>query len=217
MPDHTLPQEQPQDTPSVRVPKGQTPERRAYMKAWHAANPRDRRAYKRAYDEAHKEEIRAYYAANRERKSALAKARYQANRQRILARVKSYFEENKTRILQYQAEYYAENTGKVKANVAAYQKANPEKHHHFQNRRRARKFENGGSHTLEQRQAKFAGFGNACVYCGTTERLTIDHMIPLSRGGTDDIENIVPACRSCNSKKHDKTAEEFLEDTGRLL
>lgn len=46
-------------------------------------------------------------------------------------------------------------------------------------------------------------FGNSCAYCGTqSERLEIDHYIPLSKGGTHTQDNVVPACRSCNAKKH---------------
>ena len=41
-----------------------------------------------------------------------------------------------------------------------------------------------------------------CHYCQRRTKLTLDHVIPLSRGGTHTKENIVPACQSCNSKKH---------------
>jgi 5-methylcytosine-specific restriction endonuclease McrA len=45
-------------------------------------------------------------------------------------------------------------------------------------------------------------YGHCCVYCGRKmQRLTQDHITPLSRGGNHTKSNIVPACRSCNSKK----------------
>jgi len=37
----------------------------------------------------------------------------------------------------------------------------------------------------------------------------MDHRIPLSRGGRHEIENITPACKPCNSRKHTRTEEEF--------
>lgn len=50
--------------------------------------------------------------------------------------------------------------------------------------------------------------GESCVYCGTHKDLTIDHVIPRSKGGIDSWENLVTACHSCNSKKGNRTPEE---------
>lgn len=56
--------------------------------------------------------------------------------------------------------------------------------------------------TREQWQEIKQNFGHACAYCGKVlERLEMDHVIPLSKGGTHTKENIVPACRKCNAKK----------------
>ena len=45
-------------------------------------------------------------------------------------------------------------------------------------------------------------YQNKCVYCGKeSEMLTMDHFVPLAEGGTHTKENVVPACRSCNSSK----------------
>ncbi|QZT61298.1 HNH endonuclease [Mycolicibacterium austroafricanum] len=46
--------------------------------------------------------------------------------------------------------------------------------------------------------------------------LTKDHMVPLSRGGSDSIDNIVGACVECNTRKHMMTAEEFLPTTATI-
>jgi len=40
-----------------------------------------------------------------------------------------------------------------------------------------------------------------CAHCGTTEQLTIDHIVPVIEGGTDDEENLQALCRSCNARK----------------
>lgn len=47
-----------------------------------------------------------------------------------------------------------------------------------------------------------------CQYCGSSKDLSIDHIIPKSRGGEDTWENMVAACFSCNSKKANRTPEE---------
>lgn len=49
---------------------------------------------------------------------------------------------------------------------------------------------------------------NRCVYCGSTEALTIDHVMPKSRGGRDAWENLVAACTPCNNRKGNRTPEE---------
>ena len=49
---------------------------------------------------------------------------------------------------------------------------------------------------------------HTCVYCGHKDGLTIDHIIPTSRGGKSTFENCVAACRGCNHKKGSKTPSE---------
>jgi 5-methylcytosine-specific restriction endonuclease McrA len=48
---------------------------------------------------------------------------------------------------------------------------------------------------------------NCCQYCGATSRLTIDHVLPRSKGGDDTWENLVVACSKCNTLKGDKLLE----------
>lgn len=48
-----------------------------------------------------------------------------------------------------------------------------------------------------------------CWYCGCSDVETLDHVLPVSRGGGDDKENLVPVCNLCNSSKGRKTLEEY--------
>lgn len=50
--------------------------------------------------------------------------------------------------------------------------------------------------------------GHTCVYCGSRDDLTLDHVLPKSRGGRSIWENLVTACHICNNKKDCKTPEE---------
>jgi hypothetical protein len=50
--------------------------------------------------------------------------------------------------------------------------------------------------------------GHRCVYCSTNKNLTIDHVLPRSRGGDNTWKNLVTCCGECNLKKDDKTPEE---------
>ena len=57
--------------------------------------------------------------------------------------------------------------------------------------------------------------GGMCVYCGTGVRLesmAVDHVVPLSRSGTNVPENLVTACKSCNAQKSDRLPHEWLTE-----
>jgi 5-methylcytosine-specific restriction endonuclease McrA len=58
------------------------------------------------------------------------------------------------------------------------------------------------------RKALFARDGHKCVYCGSTGRLTLDHVVPRSRGGDSVWENVVTSCAPCNLRTGDRTPEE---------
>lgn len=49
---------------------------------------------------------------------------------------------------------------------------------------------------------------NECVYCGSKKNLTLDHVLPKSRGGRNSWNNLVTCCTSCNMKKGNRTPEE---------
>ena len=59
------------------------------------------------------------------------------------------------------------------------------------------------------RQRIFERDNHECQYCGASDDLTCDHIVPLMRGGTNDNENLNTACRSCNSSKGDKMLNEW--------
>jgi hypothetical protein len=58
-----------------------------------------------------------------------------------------------------------------------------------------------GEIPLALRREVFAHDGWMCVYCQSKRRLEIDHIIPISKGGTDDRHNLQTLCRTCNRKK----------------
>ena len=58
------------------------------------------------------------------------------------------------------------------------------------------------------RQNIFRRDNSSCQYCGKTEDLTLDHVIPKSRGGRTSWDNLTTACKRCNSRKGDLTPEE---------
>jgi 5-methylcytosine-specific restriction endonuclease McrA len=121
-----------------------------------------------------------------------------------------------------QSEQYAKNKDARKAYVVAWQKANPEKFKQYMSvskkrnkeaiaantrRRNARRKANG-IYLISKKELIKLGKG-PCFYCGSLERITIDHVVAIGRGGTDSIGNLVPACKSCNSRKRHLTIMEW--------
>lgn len=59
-----------------------------------------------------------------------------------------------------------------------------------------------------------------CAYCGqhrNIKYMTVDHIMPLSKGGTDDIVNLQCTCKMCNQLKDDMTPHEFTVFIRRIL
>lgn len=110
-----------------------------------------------------------------------------------------------------QRQAYAANPAHFSAKDKAWQRRNPEKVLAMVAQRRAREAGAEGTFTAIEWATKKADFGHRCAYClRQDDRLTRDHIVPLARGGKHCEENIVPACRSCNSRKYTKSLLEFV-------
>ncbi len=55
-------------------------------------------------------------------------------------------------------------------------------------------------------------YGKACAQCGSRERIHKDHIVPVSKGGSNGLENLQPLCGKCNLTKHDRTADYRWDD-----
>lgn len=120
------------------------------------------------------------------------------------ARVARWKADNPERVSEHRKAERQNNKEKRLADWRDYQKRNPEKMRVRNNGRRALRAGNGGSHTVEEWQRLCETFDWRCACCGERRPLTEDHVLPISKGGTNDIDNIQPLCGSCNSRKKDK-------------
>ena len=135
---------------------------------------------RRKYQEEHKEEISEYkmnWAADNEEKAAASKlAYYEREREEVIARSKKG------------AESHPEKVRQAKANNLR--------------KRRAARHASRGNFTVEEFKELCESYGNKCLACGDTEAvLEADHVVPLTKGGSDNISNIQPLCGSCNRKQ----------------
>lgn len=165
---------------------------------------------------------RANYLANKEKQLAQGKTWAKENRksrraqytawakkypEKVKERRKTYYEDNREESLEYSAKYRKEHPELVKKNLAEWKKKNPDKVSAIQQKRRTAKTKAGGAYTSAQWVALCNKYGNKCLCCSKKRKLTPDHVVPVSKGGSSNISNIQPLCGPCNSSKGTKTVD----------
>ncbi len=108
---------------------------------------------------------------------------------------------------EYARDYYSSNKTKVRQRNAQYKRGRPAKRRVWEARRRASKRNNGVYVVLDREVV--ALLSTPCFLCNSKENITIDHVIPICRGGTHSIGNLLSLCQSCNSKKGSKFLSEI--------
>lgn len=122
---------------------------------------------------------------------------------------KSY-DNNRERRRQDKRENYQGNRERLKAVQREYHKNNPWVARQHSQKRRATKANANGSHSAQDQRERLAAHGHKCIYCGFTEDLHLDHIKPLSQGGSNWPSNLAPACGSCNLSKHAKWGQDLI-------
>ena len=160
----------------------------------------DRKEYVKKYRESHKEYAKRYE---------------QENKERIVKYQKEYRNTHKDHIKETSAEWRKNNPG----HGAQWHKDNPEYKRQWNKtekgranlqrctfKRRALRKLAANTLTAEEWQDILKQHEFRCIYCGkqfSMFKMTKDHIIPISKGGDNSKENIVPACKSCNSRMSD--------------
>ena len=178
----------------------------ARHREYRAEHKEERAAYDRQYCREHREEKAKYdrqYCQERSEEIAARKHRYYKAHQEERAAYKRQYrkehsEKEAARERKRERRWYHENLEEARARVR--EKVN---------RRRARTV--GATIELVDDLKIYELYNHTCVYCGSKEDLTLDHIVSLAAGGAHAEDNLVVACRSCNSSKYIKPLEEWLQ------
>jgi 5-methylcytosine-specific restriction endonuclease McrA len=200
----------------------------AVSKAWRDNNP----------DKAHAIQHKNYWK-NPEKRRLSTKLWQQANPETVRIKKKQWYKNNPEKAKAMQRRNYANNKETIKnankqyrmshrevvsqKDKARHQKRyyeNPEYYSNKSHVRRVKQFAAEGRYSAADIQELYQSQECRCLYCGIPIFFDIDcdlhrdHVVPISRGGTNYPSNIALACQSCNLSKGDKMLEAWIKDRG---
>ncbi len=185
----------------------------AYHKEYHQAHKDKWKTYCQTYRQSHKEQVlergKEYYQTHKEQESVRGKKYYQTHKEQVLKRTGIYQRINIDQTRGYGRTYYHKQRA-IDGGKRDRQYARIYRQTHFEwvrannHRRRAYERNNGGTHVSADIQQQYKNQRGKCYYCKKKVGKTyhVDHVIPLSKGGSNGPENIVIACPRCNLRKN---------------
>lgn len=150
-------------------------------------------AWQQRYNKQHAEQLRQYFHE-----------RYLRNKEQSAQRSKDYAALHQEELRHYHREYRQNNRERLAEKDKRWRETHREvRAMHTQKRRGQKAAAARNDLTREQWQEIKDAFDHCCAYCGRKmQRLTVDHITPYAHKGSNTLWNVVPACASCNSRKH---------------
>ena len=188
-----------------------------YRKQYYQANRDKRVEYARQWRKDNKEIGLQWRKNNRERISKRRKKYLEDNKEHISRRYKLYYAENREHIVEVSKQWNRDNHERISALRRQYLQTPAgifSKRARAHNRRALKK-KAGGKHTSAQLRELYSKQEGKCFYCKVELGFSrnswhADHTVPLSRGGSNDISNIVISCPKCNLEKSNKLIHEWM-------
>lgn len=149
----------------------------------------------------------AWRKRNPERSKELTNRWVKNNRERSNEIKNNWAKEHPEEVKEASAKFYANNKDKCREQNRIYNKKHPEVRVAAKSRRRTRVAKGGGSFSAGEWVSLCNFYGNRCLCCRKKKRLEADHVVPVSKGGSSNINNVQPLCRSCNARKGTKTTD----------
>lgn len=204
-----------------KSPKGlfyRQPKCKECMSAYYKANREKALARQKISTSLRKEEVKEYQKKYREDNAEYLalqhKEYYQKNSEKIKANVKRWRSENIARDKEYHKRYHIEHRIEILARVKRWALNNRERYiasmkaaHH---RRRERIIANGNNTLTAEEIRELFQRMPYCAYCRAVEKLSLDHVVPVAKGGQNCLENVTVACMPCNASKGVMSLEEFI-------
>lgn len=144
-----------------------------------------------AESSARKAHRRAYREANRDKLNAYSREYHRARRAIDNENHRAWVERNREHVREYGRKWAAAHRDRIKAKNS---------------RRYAASRGAEGKVTAEEWAAILFCHNGRCAHCGSSQRITIDHIVPVSKGGQHCPQNLQPLCLSCNARKKDRTS-----------
>jgi 5-methylcytosine-specific restriction endonuclease McrA len=139
---------------------------------------------------------------------------YEANKEKVKKKSNDWYYKNRSDVIGKASglarKWYRSHIEKERERKRKEYKANPEKANVRKQNYRARLLKNGGEITATEWRELKKKYNYTCLCCKRREpeiKLTLDHVVPVSLGGRNVIENTQPLCKSCNSSKKARTID----------
>lgn len=148
------------------------------------------------------------YQEDKETWNKRSRHRERTKRESVRETARLWRQANPDKLKEYYRRQYHANKDSIREKNKKWYHDNPEANAAKHSRRSTKKNAAGGSYTVSEWRALVEHYGNKCLCCGRDDvKLTADHIVPIAKGGTSNIDNIQPLCGSCNSRKKDKTID----------